>query len=146
MFATDPETGVDVRCRFDFLPKDRRVAVDLKTGRKGQAKSHKFATAVTDYGYHISWAHYMLTAELAEEPVHEMVFLVVETEPPHHVATYVLDRDFKEIGQARALQARRRFARALETGEWPGLPPQIQTIRPPAYEIYRHIDQMENPE
>lgn len=141
LFATDPVTGVDIRCRFDWLPADRRVAVDLKTARKGHAKAHKFANSVSDYGYDLSWAWYTYVAELAGEQVADMAFLVVETEPPFHVATYILDRDFKEIGAAKAARARRIFARCMETGEWPGLPTQIQTIRPPAYAIYAHIDQ-----
>lgn len=140
VFATDPDTGVDVRCRFDFLPEDRNVAVDLKTGRKGAARPHKFAVAIAEYGYDVSWAHYMLTATLAGEAPNDMVFLVVETEAPFHINTFKLDRDFKDIGVAKARVARERFARALETGEWPGYPAEIQVARPPQFAIYEHID------
>ena len=140
LFATDPETGIELRCRFDFLPGDRRVAVDLKTAREGVAKPHKFATTVVEYGYDVSWAHYTHTAALAGEPVSDMVFLVVETEPPYHVMPGLLDDDFKEIGAAKARVARHRYAKALETGEWPGRPAEIQIIRPPQYAIYEHID------
>jgi hypothetical protein len=144
VFTTDPITGVDIRCRFDFLPADRRVAVDLKTARQGTAKPHMFATSVVEYGYDVSWAHYTLTAELAGEPVVDMVFLVVETEPPFHILPGRLDDDFKEIGIAKARVARERYARALETGEWPGRPTDIQIIRPPQYAVYEHIDSQEN--
>lgn len=140
VFVTDPATGIDLRCRFDFLPADRRVAVDLKTAREGTAKPHKFATSIVEYGYDVSWAHYTHTAALAGEPVVDMVFLVVETEAPHHILVGRLDEDFKEIGAAKARLARERYARALETGEWPGRPTDIQVIRPPQYAIYDHID------
>lgn len=141
VFATDPETGIDLRCRFDWLPDDRRVAVDLKTAREGVARTHKFATTVVEYGYDVSWAHYTYTAGLAGEEVVDMVFLVVETTAPHHILVGRLDDDFKEIGAAKARAARHRYARALETGEWPGRSPEIQLIRPPQYAIYDHIDQ-----
>lgn len=140
VMATDPETGVDLRCRFDFLPEDRRVAVDLKTARKGGARRHKFASSIVDYGYDVSWAHYTLTADLAGEAVQDMLFLVVESEAPFHVAVYHLHDDFKEIGAAKALKARQRLAKALETGEWPGYPAGIQTIEPPMFAVYDHID------
>ncbi|ALJ22086.1 PD-(D/E)XK nuclease-like domain-containing protein [Microbacterium sp. No. 7] len=143
VFATDPATGVQMRCRFDFLPADRRVAVDLKTARKGHAKVHKFASSIVEYGYDVSWAWYTRTAELAREAVTDLVFLVVETEPPYHLAVYRLNDEFKEIGEAKALRAREIFARCTETGEWPGLPTDIQVIRPPQYAIYQHIDDME---
>ena len=143
IFTTNIETGIGLRCRFDFLPTDRRVAVDLKTTRKGGARPHKFASSIVEYGYDLSWAHYTFTAELAGEPVQDMVFLVVETEPPHHVSIFQLDPDFKEIGAAKASRARERFARCSEAGEWPGYPTEIQLIRPPQYAVYEHIDQME---
>ncbi|WP_136057289.1 PD-(D/E)XK nuclease-like domain-containing protein [Microbacterium sp. K24] len=143
MFATDPVTGIDLRCRFDFLPADRRVAVDLKKTRPGHARPFKFASTVVEYGYDVSWAHYLLTAELAGEPVTEMVFLVVEDGPPFHILPARLDPDFKEIGEAKARVARDRFARALDTGEWPGYPTEIQLIRPPQFAIYDHIDSQE---
>lgn len=143
VFATDPVTGVDMRCRFDFLPDDRRVAVDLKTARKGTAKPFKFASTVVEYGYDVSWAWYTETGALAGEDVVDMVFLVVETEPPYNILPAQLDPDFKEIGAAKAARARERFARAIETGEWPGYPPEIQLIRPPQFAIYDHIDSSE---
>lgn len=145
VFVTDPVTGVPMRCRFDFLPDDRNVAVDLKTARKGGARPHKFATAIVEYGYDVSWAHYTLTADLAGETVNDMVFLVVETEPPFHINTFKLDADFKEIGTAKARIARDRYARALETGEWPGYPPEIQVARPPQFAIYEQIDRENQP-
>lgn len=140
VFATDPDTGVELRCRFDFLPTDRRVAVDLKTAREGGAAPHKFAKAIVEYGYDVSWAHYTHTAALAGEEVVDMVFLVVETEAPFHVAAYRLHPDFKEIGLAKAEKARRRLAKALATDQWPGLPAEIITLEPPMYAVYDHID------
>lgn len=143
VFSTDPLTGVDLRCRFDFLPADRRVAVDLKTAREGVARPHKFAGTVVEYGYDVSWAHYTLTAELADEAVLDMVFIVVETEPPFHILIGRLDEDFKQIGTAKARRARDRYARALATGEWPGRPGEMQMIRPPMWSIYDYQDQFE---
>lgn len=121
------------------------MAVDLKTAKAGTARPFRFASTVVEYGYDVSWAHYLLTAELAGEPVVDMVFLVVETSPPFNILPARLDPDFKEIGEAKARVARERFARALETGEWPGYPTEIQLIRPPQFAIYDHIDSQENP-
>lgn len=140
VFAIDPDTGVEIRCRFDFLPDDRRVAVDLKTARKGGAAPHKFAKSIVEYGYDVSWAHYTHTAALAGEEVVDMIFLVVETEAPFHIAAYRLHPDFKEIGTAKADKARQRLAKARATGKWPGLPAEIITLEPPMFAVYDHID------
>ncbi|RBO73484.1 PD-(D/E)XK nuclease-like domain-containing protein [Microbacterium sp. H6] len=145
MFAIDPVTGIEQRCRFDFLPDDRRVAVDLKKTRPGHARPFKFASTVVEYGYHVSWAWYTEIAALIGEPVVDMVFLVVEDAPPYNILPARLNDEFKEIGAAQARVARERFKRALDTGEWPGYAPEIQLIRPPQFAIYDHIDSQENP-
>lgn len=144
MFTTDPETGIEQRCRFDFLPDDRRVAVDLKKTRPGHARPFKFASTVVEYGYHVSWAWYTEIAALIGDPVVDMVFLVVEDAPPYNILPARLNDEFKEIGTAKARLARERFKRALDTGEWPGYPPGIQLIRPPQFAIYDYIDSQES--
>lgn len=144
MFTTDPETGIEQRCRFDFLPDDRRVAVDLKKTRPGHARPFKFASTVVEYGYHVSWAWYTEIAALIGDPVVDMVFLVVEDAPPYNILPARLNDEFKEIGTAQARLARDRFKRALDTGHWPGYPPGIQLIRPPQFAIYDYIDSQES--
>ncbi|UOR02017.1 PD-(D/E)XK nuclease-like domain-containing protein [Leucobacter allii] len=140
MFATDPETGLRLRCRFDYLPDDRRAAVDLKTTR--DASPRGFKKLAYDLRYHVSRAHYRHTAKLVGEPVDEMVFVAVENEAPHLVVVYQLEQKFAEMGEDDAEIARRRLARCLETDTWPGYPPGLQMLSAPVYGEYEHIDAM----
>src|SRR5690606_21423392 len=62
VFAADPETGVEVRGRCDFLPTDftlgapSRVAVDLKTARDASPKG--FTKAIAEHGYDVQGVWY----------------------------------------------------------------------------------------
>lgn len=145
VFGTDPDTGVDTRCRVDFLGmgEGRRVAVDLKTSA-GEASAAEFARTVAKYGYHIQDGHYTDTLLFAEHPVDAFVFIVVEKEPPYLTAVHVLEDDYRVIGQERAAHARRLFAHGIQSGEWPGYPDDIQIVRTPTHVIYDHIDRESN--
>lgn len=141
VFAVDPETGVPVRCRFDFLGQGpgRRVAVDLKTDH-GEATPGEFARTVYKHGYHIQQPWYEDVAATAGVLFDTFAFVVVEKDPPHLTAVFVLDSDYITIGRAQAARARRLFAHALQTNLWAGYPAEIQLVRPPQFAIYDHID------
>ncbi|MBQ9916898.1 MAG: PD-(D/E)XK nuclease-like domain-containing protein [Microbacterium sp.] len=143
VFATDPETGIDEKCRFDFLGTGSRpVAVDVKTDRD-DVDPVTFSRTVAKHGYHIQQEHYLHTAAAAGVPVADFTFITVEKEPPYLVAEHWLDPDFREIGARKAAEARARFAAGIESGVWPGYPDQVQIVRPPQFLIYDHIDATE---
>jgi len=135
--ATDPITGVQTRCRFDYLRPG--VAVDLKTTSKS-ASADGFAKSVTDYGYHIQRGHYTRTHRNLTGESLPFVFVVVETEPPHRVGVHMLDRDFTEMGDREVQAALGTYAQCVETDTWPGLPEQITLVRPPMHAVYRFQD------
>lgn len=73
-FWTDPDTGIQCKCRPDILLPDMNLCVDVKT----TADLRKFAYAVEDYRYHVQDAFY--TDGLAHNGIMaDMVFLVVQT-------------------------------------------------------------------
>jgi hypothetical protein len=145
VFGTDPATGVDMRARFDHLQTggNRTVAVDLKT-TPGSASSAGFGKSAATYGYHIQEAHYLNTLQYATgNSDAQMVFVVVEKEPPYFVAVHQLDDQFALIGQDEARRARDIYARCLDTDEWPAYPAHIIQTSPPAWLVYKHQDQYE---
>jgi len=136
VFSKDPETGVDMRARFDYLPDQtdkQRIAVDLKT-TSAKANAEGFARSVAAYGYHIQSAHYLET--LGDDT--EMAFVVVETAAPYLVGVHRLSDHFNEIGAADARRAREIYAECVATGEWPGYPLDVQTIDPPSWLAWKH--------
>lgn len=136
VFATDPDTGVDLRARFDYLAP---ICVDLKTTSK-EASASGFARTVASFGYDVQRGHYLPTLRFATGERREMVFVVVETAAPHLVGVHQLDREFAEMGEKKAQRARELFAECTTTGVWPGYPSDVQLVIPPVYAVYDFQD------
>jgi hypothetical protein len=132
LFATDPETGVEIRARFDFWAP---ISVDLKTTATLASKSG-FEKAVANHGYDVQQEHYGDTEKLITGERRPFVFVVVEKTPPYLVGVHQLDREFVEIGRKKAARARRIFAECTASGVWPGYPPEVQLLSPPLYHVY----------
>lgn len=144
VFGTDPDTGVDLRARFDYLPSgDGPIrAVDLKSATS--ASSRAFARAAALYEYEVQDAHYLHTLGIARgHQDAELVFVVVEREAPHFVAVHQLDEQFAEIGRGKARRAREIYRRCLDTDTWPAYPVEITQLSPPAWAVYEYQDQYE---
>lgn len=133
------QLGIPLRCRFDFLPNEGRIAVDLKT-TSGLASPSGFARDAAEYRYHVQRGHYLDVLQRATGRAVEMVFVVVETKAPHLVGIHQLNRDFADMGLTEALEARDTYKRCKETGEWPGYPPTINLVQPPMWAVYEHQD------
>jgi hypothetical protein len=138
MFWRDEPTGIDLRCRVDWLPDvvdDRLVIVDLKTA--DDASPAGFAKAAASYGYHGQDDWYRAGARaLGLHPEPRFVFAVIETSPPYLVAAYEIDM----LGKAKGSQDNRRaintYATCLETGEWPGYSPNVELLTLPGWATY----------
>ena len=141
VFAHDPRTGVEMRARFDFLPDvttGRRIAVDLKSIGK-TASPGDFSRSVASFGYDVQQGHYLDTLALSEgDGDAAMVFIVIESDAPHLVATYQLDVVWSEMGAAKARRARELFRECTDSGEWPGYPGEIGLLAPPTWAVYEH--------
>lgn len=139
VLTTDPNTGVGVRARFDYLPyprTPRAIAVDLKTSR--DASPAAFAKSVAEYGYDLQQEFYRDTYRWATGEEVEFVFVVVEVTPPYLVATYRLPISFVEMGQRKALEARALYAECMASGVWPGYSTQIEEVEPPVWAVIQH--------
>jgi len=143
VFATDPDTNVDMRARFDYLPagQNTSIAVDLKSAR--DASPEGFAKAAASHGYHVQRAWYDDTYRFAGAPIEldAFVFVVVEVDAPHLVGVYKLNSEFEEIGHRRARRARHLYRHGLDTGEWPGYSPAIQSLMAPFWLVAEAAEQ-----
>lgn len=141
VFATDPETGVRMRARFDFAPnfiQSDPYFIDLKTiGTSADAET--FAKQVADMGYDVQQEHYTHTYGLATGDFSgRMKFIVVEKHAPYLVAVHELSHEFGEIGAARAKHARNLFAEATASGFWRGYEDDPLPLQPPLWHIYQN--------
>jgi len=133
-YATDPDTGVTMRARIDWLRDN--AAVDLKSvGRQGGARPEAFARAAADHGYHIQSDFYLRVLALLGMVDLPFIHIVVEVDPPHLVSVVQLDDEALQVGHEQVRRALDIYARCRDTDEWPGYSPEIELISLPRWAV-----------
>lgn len=114
-FATDPVTGVLVKCKFDKLTLDY-LGVDLKTTQD----LRDFGKSVANYRYHVQAAFYSDVFEWATaEQLKGFEFLAVEKDAPNASRIFVLDTPSLDYGRKLYREALNTYAECLRNDEWP---------------------------
>jgi hypothetical protein len=135
LFWTDDRTGVWMRARLDWLPRQpsgRLIISDYKTAVS--ASPDAFTRAVSNFGYHQQAPFYCDgAAALGLGPDPAFLFVVQEKTPPYLVAVYELDALAMEAGRARNRRAAEMFRDCTEAGVWPGYPDEIGLISLPSW-------------
>lgn len=141
LFATDPETGVEIRGRLDWLPDPRKghrvFPVDLKT--TSDASPLKVRKTLDDFDYDLQAAWYLHLLRLAgRDDMGPFCFIFAEKTRPHGVFTIqVSHEDWLTGGEVKLRHVLRRHAACLESGRWPNYPPGIHAIEPPGWYLDR---------
>lgn len=129
----DETTGVWCRAMIDWLRRDGRI-VDYKTGES--ASERAFRAAVTRYRYDQQDAWYRAGVKaLGVDPAPEFEFVVQETTTPYLVATFQLDPIWVASATSDNRAALDLYKRCQDTDEWPGYPPDTQTLIAPTWMI-----------
>jgi exodeoxyribonuclease VIII len=124
-FWEDLETAVGCKCRPDAVLQNGML-LDLKTTTDaGQG----FALSVRKFRYHVQAAFY--GDGMGGGDMHPMIFVAVETSPPHLVCCHVIAPDSLQCGRETYKRNLRTFAECQATGVWPGYPETINTIELP---------------
>lgn len=135
MFCRDPETGVWLRGKVDYLARgvgSHLIVTDIKTTEC--AHESEFARSAGKLSYHIQDAHYArIIKHLGLARKVTMIFAAVEKTPPYLVNVHQISGDDMKRGDELNEMAIRRFAHCLNTGEWPGYPQRINKLTLPAY-------------
>jgi exodeoxyribonuclease VIII len=133
-FWTDEETGMPCKVRPDWVhaTPEGVILVDVKTAQ--DASPDGFPRAMWNFGYHLQDAFYTDGFALASGlPVLGFVFVVVEADPPHAAAAYVLDDEARDKARAENRRLLDLYAECTTTGNWPGYPNTIQPITLPRW-------------
>ncbi len=147
LFGTDPETGVHLRGRIDYLAHDAAAVwnVDLKSTT--DVRRHKLARVIADYGYDVqseAYRHLLRINGLDPQPT---VLIFVEKDPPHEVRVVSLANDFWITGGQRLMRrAIDTYSECLANDTWPGdddSPGEAEPIDPPGYYLYETDDDVE---
>jgi hypothetical protein len=116
-FCVDPETGINIRARFDWIT-DSGIVVDVK--KTQDVRASKFAKSVNDYRYHVQEAMYsFIYKQITGEDLKAFYFLAVEEEAPHSNQMFLLDDTSREIGAYYFRRDLRIYAECINSGKWP---------------------------
>jgi hypothetical protein len=140
VFATDPDSGVEMRARFDYLPDftvDNPCTVDLKTTAR-DASPEGFAKTVAEHRYDIQQEWYLQAyAAATGDFMARMCFVVVEKEPPYLVGVYPLATEFAELGRKKVRQALDLYAACSTADTWPGYHLNPDPLQPPTWLMFQ---------
>lgn len=115
-FVEDPETGILMRCRFDWLTETGR-ALDVK--KTQDCRQRAFSKSLYAYRYHCQQAMYSHVYELITgKELESYQFLAIEEHPPCANVLYTLDELAKQQGYRDYRDALLEYAEAEKTGHW----------------------------
>jgi hypothetical protein len=130
------EDGIWCRARPDWVSKDRRVLVDLKT-TAGSAEPNAWARGpLLQMGYDLQAAHALRGLRAIEKQIRAdttFVFLVAELEPPYAISLVSLAPAFLAFAEAKLATARVVWRDCLRDQTWPSYPSRIAYAEPPGW-------------
>ena len=129
---TDAATGLECKCRPDWLTDDGAIVVDLKTTK--DASPRGFRQSVAGYAYHKQAAWYLHGLEQATgKRPDQFIFICVESSAPFATAVYAADAEMIERGHEHAMRDLGKLAQCKAAGTWPSYSDQIEMISLPAW-------------
>ena len=115
-FVTDPETGVLLKSKCDYLTVDH-ICMDIKTTQ--DVRYQQFQRSVGQYRYHVQDAFYSLVYRLLTGVDLTFKFGCIESSAPHATKVYTLDDEAKVIGLRLARRNITTYAQCVADGHWP---------------------------
>jgi PDDEXK-like domain of unknown function (DUF3799) len=125
----DSDTGLECKGRVDYLRRDRKLALDLKSTE--DVRLDAFRKTVARFGYHRQEAMYRDAFAALGEPLEHFAFVAVEKTAPYDVAVYTLDLASVAKGRVTIREDLGRLADCIATDRWPGHSDEIQTLSLP---------------
>lgn len=135
VFITDDATGLDLKCRPDWVhdcDDDGVILMDVKTSM--DASPREFARSVAKFRYHVQAAYYSdLYQKASGKTVHAFVFAVAESAFPHAAACYTLDA----VAMAKGRELYRHNLNTLklcyQENNWPAYGAAMQELMLPTW-------------
>jgi exodeoxyribonuclease VIII len=129
---TDAATGLQCKCRPDWLTDDGRIMVDVKTTEN--ASPREFARSIAQWRYHVQAAWYLDGIEQATGTRPEQfLFICVEKKAPFACAVYAADAEMIAAGAQTVARDLEVLATCKAADAWPGYSDQIEPISLPAW-------------
>lgn len=138
----DPETGVRLRFRTDWLCQPGRVVgLDYKTTTN--ASPEHCIRSAADYGYHMQKAWYLdgLAATEVSDDADFLLAFQAKT-PPFLVSVIRIRPHHVDLGRRRNRLAINAYHQCTETGIWPGYGDHIHELDLPSYAVFRQEQEL----
>jgi hypothetical protein len=135
LFAVCPVTGLDLKCRIDYLTESGWL-IDLKSTQDASLSS--FQRSVANFRYHVQAAHYLNVYKLSTgEAPRGFAFVAVEKTAPYAVQVFEASPSLIQAGLMEALRNLRALAAALATypteSPWPSYSQELVKLDLPAW-------------
>lgn len=131
MFMSDPDTGIGLKCRTDWLSGN--TIVDLKSTE--DASPAGFARSVEKFGYDVQAAFNLDMSSWLNLGKEFFVFIAVEKSPPHVVGVYELDAESIGVGRSKYRRWLALVDHCERMKEWPGYDPAIVRLSLPMWAL-----------
>jgi exodeoxyribonuclease VIII len=130
-FAIDPETGLSVKCRPDWMVLENGLIVDVKSTE--DASPDGFAKSVENYRYYVQdpWYKDVIALHCGGQAIEHFAFLAIEKKWPNATGVHYLTADDIADGRAAARQNLRRIAECRSANHWPSYREEATPIRRP---------------
>jgi hypothetical protein len=132
LFARDPSINVPLKARLDAISVTEQFILDVKSTSE-KATEHNFKQAIAKRGYGFQAAFYMHVASLLGYEVDTFAFVVVESEPPHECAVFMLKPEVIDLYMPQVTKAMRTYAQCVGKAEWPGYEDKVHEIGVPVW-------------
>lgn len=129
LFCEDPETGLQLKCRTDWLSGNG--CVDLKKCQ--DASKLGFRRTINNYWYDLQAAFTLHVARILSLQKDIFAFIAVEDVPPFAVGVYQIDDVGLETGKSKMQRLLIRYLECVTTGQWPAYSRNIEFISLPTY-------------
>jgi exodeoxyribonuclease VIII len=131
----DPGTGLACKARLDkYLPG--ALALDIKTTRNASREVFSRDCYTLGYWQQIAWYREGFKRASGEDT--PFTIIAIENEAPHLCAVYSLGDESLARGVAENHRILKQYAKALESGTFPGYAAGVQEIDIPAWAMKEH--------
>ena len=131
-FCTDPETGLELKARPDFLMDDLSLIIDLKSTVDASPKG--FQRSVANYRYFVQASHYLDVIEGATGTRPQaFLFVAVEKTRPFSTAVYMADQAMIDLGKQQAREDLNNIAQWIADNKFPGYSERVEEISLPKW-------------
>lgn len=117
-FIECPETGVLLRCRFDYLSIDNDIAADIKKTK--DASQEEFSKSIANFRYHVQDVMYSHIYKLITgRELKKFSFIALQETAPHTARVYHLDEYARIIGDYYFRKDLATYADCYKRNFWP---------------------------